>query len=180
MSERVPKHTCSQSGVSGRVMYWQREEKSLHRTDISRSTIDRERWQIKKRKISEKQNTKNKGYDQARGRSRINIGAAFHRWKGLNRTLRLCFFFMNLSMLAFAWICFCVIIFACLRDCRCHGCVCTCGCGDFCKFSLLHSNKSSLFLRRAPFCDHRALMHPYDFWQLTILVLIELIKIMLE
>ncbi len=50
----------------------------MHRTDISRSTIDRERWQIKKkRKISEEQNIKNKGYDQARGRTRVNIRAAF-------------------------------------------------------------------------------------------------------
>uniref|UniRef100_A0A671QV73 Uncharacterized protein n=1 Tax=Sinocyclocheilus anshuiensis TaxID=1608454 RepID=A0A671QV73_9TELE len=50
--------------------------------DISRST-DRERWQIKKRKISEKQNIKKKVYDQARGRTRINIGAAFQRWREL-------------------------------------------------------------------------------------------------
>ncbi len=47
--------------------------------DISRSTIDRERWQIKKRKISEKQNIKKKGYDQARvertqGAGRPRIG----------------------------------------------------------------------------------------------------------
>ncbi len=54
----------------------------MHRTDISRSTIDRERWQIKKRKISEKQNIKKKGYDQAIGRIRINIGA-FQWWREL-------------------------------------------------------------------------------------------------
>ncbi len=55
----------------------------MHRKDISRSTIDRARWQVKKRKISEKQNIKKKGYDQARGRTRINIGAAFQRWREL-------------------------------------------------------------------------------------------------
>uniref|UniRef100_A0A673LVG4 Uncharacterized protein n=1 Tax=Sinocyclocheilus rhinocerous TaxID=307959 RepID=A0A673LVG4_9TELE len=37
----------------------------------------------KKRKISEKQNIKKKGYDQARGRTRVNIGAAFQRWREL-------------------------------------------------------------------------------------------------
>jgi len=31
----------------------------------------------KKRKISEKQNIKKKGYDQERGRTCVNIGAAF-------------------------------------------------------------------------------------------------------
>ncbi len=72
----------------------------MHRTDISRSAIDKERWPIKKRKISEKQNNKKKGSDQTRGRARVNIGAAFQRWrevrsgKGLNRTLRLCCLFL--------------------------------------------------------------------------------------
>ncbi len=37
----------------------------MHRTDISRSAIDRERWQIKK------ENT------------RLNIGAAFQQWREL-------------------------------------------------------------------------------------------------
>ncbi len=37
----------------------------------------------KKRKISEKQNIKKKGYDQARGRTRVNIRAAFQRWREL-------------------------------------------------------------------------------------------------
>ncbi len=49
--------------------------------DFSRSTIDRENWKIKKRKISEEQNIKKKGYNQARGRTRVNIGAAFQRWR---------------------------------------------------------------------------------------------------
>ncbi len=51
--------------------------------DISRSIIDRERWRIKKRKISEKQNIKQKSYDQARGRTCVNIRAAFQRWREL-------------------------------------------------------------------------------------------------
>ncbi len=51
--------------------------------DISRSTIDRENRKIKKRKISEEQNIKKKGYDQARGRTCVNIGAAFQRWREL-------------------------------------------------------------------------------------------------
>ncbi len=55
----------------------------MHRTDISRSTIDKERWPIKKRKISEKQNNKKKGSNQARGRARVNIGAAFQQWREL-------------------------------------------------------------------------------------------------
>ncbi len=55
----------------------------VHRMDISRSIIDRERWKIKKRKISEEQNVKKQGYDQARGRTRVNIGAAFQRWREL-------------------------------------------------------------------------------------------------
>ncbi len=55
----------------------------MYRTDISRLTIDRENWKIKKRKISEEQNIKKKGYDQARGRTRVNIGAAFQRWREL-------------------------------------------------------------------------------------------------
>uniref|UniRef100_A0A672MRU7 Uncharacterized protein n=1 Tax=Sinocyclocheilus grahami TaxID=75366 RepID=A0A672MRU7_SINGR len=46
--------------------------------DISRSTIDRERWQITKREKNKK-----KGYDQARGRTRINIGAAIQQWREL-------------------------------------------------------------------------------------------------
>ncbi len=37
----------------------------------------------KKRKISEKQNIKNKGHDQTRGRTRVNIEAAFQRWREL-------------------------------------------------------------------------------------------------
>ncbi len=37
----------------------------------------------KKRKISEKQNIKNKGYDQARGRTRVNIRVAFQQWREL-------------------------------------------------------------------------------------------------
>ncbi len=61
----------------------------VHRTDISRSTIDRERWQIKKRKISEKQNIKKKGYDQASGRTHVNIRAAFQRWRELKERERL-------------------------------------------------------------------------------------------
>ncbi len=55
----------------------------MHRTDISRSTIDRERWQIKNRKTSEKQTITKKGYDQARGRTRVNIRAAFQQWREL-------------------------------------------------------------------------------------------------
>uniref|UniRef100_A0A673GDW5 Uncharacterized protein n=1 Tax=Sinocyclocheilus rhinocerous TaxID=307959 RepID=A0A673GDW5_9TELE len=37
----------------------------------------------KNRKISEKQNIKKKHYDQARGRTCVNIGAAFQRWREL-------------------------------------------------------------------------------------------------
>ncbi len=45
--------------------------------NISRSNIDRENWTIKKRKISDEQNIKKKGYyDQARDRTRINFRAA--------------------------------------------------------------------------------------------------------
>ncbi len=56
----------------------------MYRTDISRSTIDREHGKIKKkRKISEEQNIKKKGYDQARGRTHVNIRAAFQRWREL-------------------------------------------------------------------------------------------------
>ncbi len=51
--------------------------------DISKSTIDRENRKIKQRKISEEQNIKKKGYDQARGRTRVSIGAAFQRWREL-------------------------------------------------------------------------------------------------
>ncbi len=58
----------------------------MHRMDISRSTIDRERWQIKKRKISEKQNIKKKGCDQARGLNRVNIGATFQQWRDLKNS----------------------------------------------------------------------------------------------
>ncbi len=54
----------------------------MHRTDISRSNIDSERWQKNKRKISEKQNIK-KGFDQKRGRTCVNIGAAFKQWREL-------------------------------------------------------------------------------------------------
>ncbi len=64
-----------------------REKRALHlsaQTDISRSTIDREnRKSKKKRKISEEQNIKKKGYDQARGRTRVNIRAAFQWWREL-------------------------------------------------------------------------------------------------
>ncbi len=52
----------------------------VYRTDISWLTIDREKCKIKKRKISEEQNIKKMGYDQARGRTRVNI----QRWKHLS------------------------------------------------------------------------------------------------
>ncbi len=55
----------------------------VYRTDISRSTIDRENWKIKKRKMLEEQNITNKGFDQASCRTRVNIGAAFQRWREL-------------------------------------------------------------------------------------------------
>ncbi len=45
--------------------------------------MDRDNWKIKKRKISEEQNIKKKGFNQARGRTRVNIGAAFQRWREL-------------------------------------------------------------------------------------------------
>uniref|UniRef100_A0A671NL48 Uncharacterized protein n=1 Tax=Sinocyclocheilus anshuiensis TaxID=1608454 RepID=A0A671NL48_9TELE len=35
------------------------------------------------RNISEERNIKKKGYYQARGRTRVNIGAAFQRWREL-------------------------------------------------------------------------------------------------
>ncbi len=38
---------------------------------------------MKNRKISEKQNIKKKDYDQARGRTHVNIGAAFQQWREL-------------------------------------------------------------------------------------------------
>ncbi|XP_016398799.1 uncharacterized protein LOC107732068 isoform X6 [Sinocyclocheilus rhinocerous] len=43
----------------------------------------------KKRKISEEQSIKKKGYDQARGKTRVNIGAAFQRWRELKERLGL-------------------------------------------------------------------------------------------
>ncbi|KAK0136565.1 hypothetical protein N1851_027300 [Merluccius polli] len=36
-----------------------------------------------KRRRSEEHKLKKKGYDQARGRSRVNIGEAFQRWRDL-------------------------------------------------------------------------------------------------
>ncbi len=124
-----------------------REKRALNfsaQTDISRSTIDRDNWKRKKRNISEEQNIKKKVYDQARGRTRVNIGAAFQWWENLKEqegpesdaevvlflldrwvTIDLAFSH-NLSMLAFVWICLCVI-FTCFWDRRCQGCVRTCG-----------------------------------------------------
>ncbi len=67
------------------VFCWENLATLVHRTDISRSIINRERWQIKNRKISEKQNIKKKGYVKARGRTRVNIGAAFQRWRELKK-----------------------------------------------------------------------------------------------
>ncbi len=89
MSDRVPKTHLSmvvQQPISRKgacLVLIERKECSIwvHSTAISRSTIDRERWQINKNKISEKQNIKKKGYDQATGRTRVNIGAAFQRWR---------------------------------------------------------------------------------------------------
>ncbi|XP_016092440.1 uncharacterized protein [Sinocyclocheilus grahami] len=43
----------------------------------------------KNRKISEEQSVKKKGYDQARGKTRVNIGAAFQRWRELKERLGL-------------------------------------------------------------------------------------------
>ncbi len=54
----------------------------MYRTDISRSTIDRENWKIKKRKISE-------GFVQAIGRTHVKIGAAFQQWRELKERERL-------------------------------------------------------------------------------------------
>ncbi len=58
----------------------------VYRMDISRSNniIDRENLKIKKRKISEEQNIQNKGYDQASGKTHINIRTVFQRWRNLN------------------------------------------------------------------------------------------------
>ncbi len=53
-----------------------REKRALNlsaQMDISRSTIDRENWKIKNRKISEERNIRNKGYDQARGRTCVGF-----------------------------------------------------------------------------------------------------------
>ncbi len=55
----------------------------------------------KKRKISEKQNIKKKGYDQARGRAQVNIGAALLRWselkerKGLESDAKVALFLLD-------------------------------------------------------------------------------------
>ncbi len=54
----------------------------MYKTDNSRSNIDIENWKIKKRKVEE-QNIKKKGYDQARGRTCVNIKAAFPWWREL-------------------------------------------------------------------------------------------------
>ncbi len=37
----------------------------------------------KNRKVSEEPSIKMKGYDRARGRTRVNIGAAFQQWREL-------------------------------------------------------------------------------------------------
>ncbi len=58
----------------------------MYRTDISRSIIDREKWKIKNRKISEEQNVKKQGCGQARGRTCVNIGADFQRWRELKES----------------------------------------------------------------------------------------------
>ncbi len=63
MSDHVLKHTCSQSAVRGESCNNRAVNSSVQ--DISRSTIDRENWKIKKRKFSEELNIKKKGYDQA-------------------------------------------------------------------------------------------------------------------
>ena len=39
-----------------------------------------------KRRRSEEQKLKMKGYDQARGKSRVNIGGAFRRWRDLRES----------------------------------------------------------------------------------------------
>ncbi len=94
----------------------------------------------KKRKISEKENIKKKGYDQARGRNLVNIRAAFQRWRKLKEwegiesdakvelilfyrwVLLILLRFTQLICVAYVWICLCVI-FTCFRDRCCHGCV---------------------------------------------------------
>ncbi len=89
VSDRVPETHLSmvvQQPISRKgacLVLIERKECSIwvHSTAISRSTIDRERWQIQNNQISEKQNIKKKGYDQATGRTRVNIGAAFQRWR---------------------------------------------------------------------------------------------------
>ncbi len=57
----------------------------MYRTDNSRSTTDIGNWKIKKRKISEEQYIKKKGYNQAGGKARVNIGAAVERTQGAGR-----------------------------------------------------------------------------------------------
>ncbi len=60
VSDRDPKHTCSQSAVRGV------------------SSNDRE-----KRALDYRESRLKSGYDQARGRTRVNIRAAFQRWREL-------------------------------------------------------------------------------------------------
>ncbi len=87
VSDHVPKYTCSQSAVRGVSC----NDTALNLSDILADriladlTIDRRNWKIKKRKIklSEEQNIKKKGYDQARGRTRVNIGVNFQQWREL-------------------------------------------------------------------------------------------------
>lgn len=80
MEGRKPKQTCSQSaskGVSANVRDCaQCTGRSLADPD---SSDDRKRNMEKRKTYAERK----KAYDQARSRTRVNIGSAFTRWKEL-------------------------------------------------------------------------------------------------
>ncbi len=65
--------------------------------DISRLTIDRENWKIKRGMYKRNKTLKKRGYGQAR--SRVNIGSAFQRWREFKERegleSRLCFFLIG-------------------------------------------------------------------------------------
>ncbi len=136
LSDFCPKIHLQPISSKGRVLEWNNERKErliwVYRKDISRPTIDRENWKMKKRKIKNI-------YDQARGRTLF--GKDRSSFPAVERTQRAgrarsgrhvvswrWFWIVshNRSVLAFGWICLCVI-FACFHDRRCHGCVRTCG-----------------------------------------------------
>jgi len=120
VSDRDPKHTCNQSAVRGV------------------SSNDRE-----KRALDYRESRLKSGYDQARGRTRVNIRAAFQRWRELKeREILEADTEVALFFLLYRWI---TLILLCFTEIICVG---------FCLNMLVSSSLVSVIVVMPGLCTY--------------------------